>query len=226
MGLIDDDGVVLGEHPVVLDLGEQNTVGHQLDVGLLAHLIGKAHLVTHVVTEFGLHLLGNTGRHSAGCQTAWLGVADKALHSAPERQTDLGDLGGFARAGFPCNDHHLMLLNGLGDLSLLLAHRQVVRISDLGHSGQTGLIAHFGGCQISGDGLQHGGLFAFRQLLDPVQTAGKAASVEVHADRETAAQRLDRERQGMNSLNRCPEGPYRLAGSDPKERAGTVQALT
>ncbi|MNF97930.1 hypothetical protein D3C84_807740 [compost metagenome] len=51
VGLIDDDGVVLGQHAVVLDLRQQDTVSHQLDMGLLAHLIGKAHLVAHVLAE-------------------------------------------------------------------------------------------------------------------------------------------------------------------------------
>ncbi|MNR05908.1 hypothetical protein D3C85_1219590 [compost metagenome] len=51
MSLIDDDGVVLGQHAVVLDLRQQDTVSHQLDMGLLAHLIGKAHLVAHVLAE-------------------------------------------------------------------------------------------------------------------------------------------------------------------------------
>ena len=123
VGLIDDDGVVLGEHAVVLDLGQQDTVCHQLDVGLLAHLIGKAHLVTHVMPKFGLHLFGNTGRHGAGRQTPRLGVADIALDPAPQRQTDFGDLGGLARAGFTGNDHHLVLADGAGDLRLLLADR-------------------------------------------------------------------------------------------------------
>ena len=123
VGLIDDDGVVLGEHAVVLDLGQQDTVCHQLDVGLLAHLIGKAHLVTHVMPKFGLHLFGNTGRHGAGRQTPRLGVADIALDPAPQRETNLGDLGGLARAGFTGDDHHLMLADGAGDLRLLLADR-------------------------------------------------------------------------------------------------------
>ncbi|MND72751.1 hypothetical protein D3C80_643100 [compost metagenome] len=148
VGLIDDDGVVLGQHAVVLDLRQQDTVCHQLDVGLLAHLIGKAHLVTHVMPKFGLHLFGNTGRHGAGRQTPRLGVADVALDPAPQRQTDFRDLGGLARAGFTGDDHHLMFTDRLCDLRLLLADRQVVRVSDPGHARQTGLIARFGHRQI------------------------------------------------------------------------------
>ncbi|MNQ31635.1 hypothetical protein D3C85_450130 [compost metagenome] len=107
----------------MLDLGQQDTVCHQLDVGLLAHLIGKAHLVAHVVAELGLHLFRDTGRHGAGRQTPRLGVADVALDPAPQRQTDFRDLGGLARAGFTGDDHHLMLADGAGDLRLLLADR-------------------------------------------------------------------------------------------------------
>ena len=110
-------------------------------------------------------------------------MADKALDPAPEGETNFGDLGRFARTGFTGDDHHLMLLNRLGDLRLLLADRQVVRVGDPGHAGQSGLIARFGGGQIGGDGLEHRTLLALGQLLDPVKTAGETTGVEVHAGR-------------------------------------------
>lgn len=143
-----------------------------------------------------------------------------ALDPASERETNLGDLGGLARAGFTGDDHHLMLTDRLCDLRLLLADRQVVRIGDPGHTRQTGLVTRLGHRQIGCYGLQHGGLLAFRQLLDPVQTAGKTAGVKIHAGRETAAQRLDRERQGRNSLNKCPEGHIDKLGAILKSERG------
>ena len=43
--LVDEDGVVLRQPAVGLDLREQDAVGHELDRGLLADVLGEAHLV-------------------------------------------------------------------------------------------------------------------------------------------------------------------------------------
>ena len=51
MGLVDDEGVVLVEKPVLLDLRQQHAVGHQLDRGLGPHPVVEAHLVAHQGTE-------------------------------------------------------------------------------------------------------------------------------------------------------------------------------
>ena len=43
--LVDDQGVVRREQPVVLELGQQDAVGHQLDQRVLAGPVGEPHLV-------------------------------------------------------------------------------------------------------------------------------------------------------------------------------------
>ncbi|MNT64026.1 hypothetical protein D3C72_2018920 [compost metagenome] len=43
---IDNQRVVLHQQPVLLDFRQQDPVGHQLDQGVFADLIVKAHLIT------------------------------------------------------------------------------------------------------------------------------------------------------------------------------------
>ena len=76
MRLIDDNGVVLIEESVVLNLRQQNTVGHQFDLGVVRNLIVKTHFIADKLTERGLHLFGNAVRHRARRQTAWLSMTD------------------------------------------------------------------------------------------------------------------------------------------------------
>ncbi|CRZ43564.1 Uncharacterised protein [Vibrio cholerae] len=63
MRFIDNDGVVLVEETIVLDLRQQDTVSHQFDLSLIRDLIGKANFIAHKATEFGFHLFGNAVCH-------------------------------------------------------------------------------------------------------------------------------------------------------------------
>ncbi len=139
--LVDDDGVVLPELRVMVDLGQQDTVGHQLDAGIGRHLVVETHLVADQSAEFRLQLMRDARPHRARRHAARLGVADHAEHPAPQTQTYLGQLGGLARTRLAANDDHLVLFNGL---SQLLAPR---------HDGQVG------------------GVFDFGELLDTRQAA-------------------------------------------------------
>ena len=49
--LVDDQRVVLPQHPVALDLGEQDAVGHQFDEGVVAGAGGEPDLVADGVAE-------------------------------------------------------------------------------------------------------------------------------------------------------------------------------
>ena len=52
MGFIDDQGVVLTQHRVALNLSEQDAVGHHLDQGAVANLVGEANGVANVAAEW------------------------------------------------------------------------------------------------------------------------------------------------------------------------------
>ncbi len=91
VGLVDDDRVVAAQHPVALQLGEQDAVGHELHLGVLADLVGEAHGVADPVAQLGAQLLGDAGRHGAGGQAPGLRVPDERLACrGPARGTSWG----------------------------------------------------------------------------------------------------------------------------------------
>ena len=51
VGLINNQGVVFAEVAVILDFGQQNTVGHQFDIAVRRTLVGEAHLVAHPLSQ-------------------------------------------------------------------------------------------------------------------------------------------------------------------------------
>jgi hypothetical protein len=73
------------------------------------------------------HLLGDAAGHSLGRDPPGLGVADQPVDPPAGRQAELGDLGGFARAGVAGDDHHGMPLNRGDDLVLFGLDGQVLR---------------------------------------------------------------------------------------------------
>ena len=90
VSLIDDQGVVFEESTIVLDLGEQHPVRHQLDTGLGAHPIMKTDLVAHQIPEFTAQFLGDPAGQAAGGDPPRLGVADPPVQAASQVQTELG----------------------------------------------------------------------------------------------------------------------------------------
>src|SRR5690606_25337225 len=121
---VDDEGVVAAQLLVVGQFGEQDTVGHQLDPGLLADLVGEADLVADQAAERGGQFGGDPVGHGAGGQAAGLGVPDHGVAAAAGPQADLGQLGGLARAGLAGHHHDLVVADGGGDLVDPFADRQ------------------------------------------------------------------------------------------------------
>ncbi len=79
MRFIDDDGVVLHQQPILLDLGQQDPVGHQLDHGVVADMIAETHLIADAAARLGLQLFSNTVCHRSRRQTTRLGMANQAF---------------------------------------------------------------------------------------------------------------------------------------------------
>jgi hypothetical protein len=124
MGLVDDDRLVAGEIRVLAGLGQQDAVGHQLDQGVIAGLVGEAHLIAHLLAQRHLHLLGQARGHRAGRQAPRLGMPDQPAAPQAQLQAQLGQLGGFAGAGLAGHHHHLMVAQRREDLATALGHRQ------------------------------------------------------------------------------------------------------
>ncbi len=90
VGLVDDDRLVLVQEPVARGLGQQNAVGHQLDLGRVGELVLEARLKTDQTAELGAGLLGDALAHAARCQPAWLGMSDQTAIADTGLQQDLG----------------------------------------------------------------------------------------------------------------------------------------
>ncbi len=76
MGLVDDDRVVAPQVSVALHLGEQDSVGHHLDLGARARPIREPHLVADMVAQVGAELLGDPLRHGPSSDPPRLRVPD------------------------------------------------------------------------------------------------------------------------------------------------------
>ena len=107
--LVDDERVVAVEERVALNLGEQDAVGHELDLRLLARAILEADLVADLAPELALELARDASRHAGRGDATRLGHADLSLASAPRGQGDFRQLRRLPRTGRPDDDHHLVL---------------------------------------------------------------------------------------------------------------------
>ncbi len=130
VGFVDDDRVVALEVAVVLGLGQQDAVGHQLDQGVGVALVLEPHLITHQRAQRRGQFLGHPARHTARGDPPWLGVADQAMLAATDFQADLRQLRGFARAGFAGNDQHLVLEQRVLDFVALGGNRQIIVVAN------------------------------------------------------------------------------------------------
>ena len=126
MRFVEDQRVVLREPGIALRFGEQNAVGHQLDVRIFRRAVGKTNLVADVRTELAVQFLGNSRGGRACGDAARLGVADESGRSASEFEADLGNLRRLAGTGLAADDHHLIFFDQRGDLGAPAVDRQLV----------------------------------------------------------------------------------------------------
>ena len=189
VGLVDDEGVVLAQRAVGLDLGQQDAVGHQLDQRVLPGLVGEPHLVPDGVAELGLQLAGDPVGDRARCQPARLRVADLAADAAAELEADLRQLGGLARAGLPRDDHDLVLLDRRADLVLELADRQLFGVFDLGHARAARREAQLGLFDVGGDPREGG--IAVASLAGAVEPPAQPLLVARHQLGQARTQRFE-----------------------------------
>jgi hypothetical protein len=127
VGLVHDDGVVPGEEPVAVELGEQDPVGHELHVRARGRLVLEADLVADLGAEGRPDLAGDARGHAGGGNAAGLRDADHLVDSAAHGQRDLRELGGLSRAGRPGDDHDLVLVDRRRDVPQPRRDRQLGR---------------------------------------------------------------------------------------------------
>src|SRR5579859_3467286 len=136
--LVDDQRVVAAQLPVPLHLGQQDAVGHHLDLGAVAGLVGEPHLVADRRADLGAQFLGDAFGYGAGRDPPGLGVADLAGDTAAKLQADLRQLGRLPRAGLARDDDDLVVADRRGYLVLSLADREFRRIRNLKRGRQGG----------------------------------------------------------------------------------------
>ena len=100
----------------MLGLGQQNAVGHQLDIGVGAHPVGETNLVADRAADLAFELGGDAFGQGASRDATRLRMADQPIDPPPEFEANLGKLGGLARTGLAANNDDLVLANRARDL--------------------------------------------------------------------------------------------------------------
>jgi hypothetical protein len=144
VGLVDEDRVVLAQQRIGLGLGQQDAVGHQLDVAGRRDLVGEADLEADMCCRARLQFLRDAASPWRARRSAAAGCGRSGRHPTAEFEADLGQLGGLARAGFATDDHHLVLSDGLGDLGAALIDRQSAMRRRRGSGSSARLRGRFG----------------------------------------------------------------------------------
>ena len=162
--LVDDERVVAAEHPVALQLGEQDAVGHHLQQGVLSRGVGEPDLVAHERPQLGAQLLADALGDRAGGDPPGLGVTDHPLDPAAQLEADLGQLGGLAGPGLAGDDDDLVVADQRLDLVATLADRQLGRVVERL------------GCRECGPAGGHGLLPSGMPLRPPVGTGTVGAT--------------------------------------------------
>ena len=125
---INDEGVIAQQLRIMLNFGQQDTVGHQLDSRMLIGIVGKTHLKTDRFTQRHLQLFGQTRGHITRCETPRLGMTDQPTTTAARFQTQLGNLSCFPRTGFPRDHDDLMRFQQFQYFIVARRHGQFRRI--------------------------------------------------------------------------------------------------
>jgi len=128
--LVDDDRVVGGERPVALRLGEQDAVGHQLDVGVGTGMVGEADLVPDHGAQLGAELEGDARGDAAGGNAPRLRMADQAANAAAGVEADFRDLRRLAGSGLAADDDDLVLANRRGDATAFRGDGEIRWVGD------------------------------------------------------------------------------------------------
>lgn len=123
MCLVKNNGRVTLKKGVVHGLAQKHTVGHVLEEGGggVGHVL-ETNVVTDLLSELHVHLVGHTLRDRHGGDTTGLGTRD--LLSAEVGQVGvadkLGDLGRLSGSGLALHDGDLVLTEDLEELVHLL----------------------------------------------------------------------------------------------------------
>ena len=121
--LVDDQRVIAAQHAIGPDLGQQDAVGHQLDVAVAADPVVEADFIADMFSDPAVQFLREPRRHAACRKPAWLGVTDLSAQTQPCIETDLRDLRRLAGTGLATDDDDLVVLDQASDVVASLVDR-------------------------------------------------------------------------------------------------------
>ncbi len=88
MRFVNNDSVVLHQQAVLLDLCQQDTVGHQFDHRVITDVIAESDFIPDATARLRFQLFRDPVRHRSCRQTTRLGMADQPFNPAPQLHTD------------------------------------------------------------------------------------------------------------------------------------------
>ena len=135
VGLVDNDRVVGAKQRIVMDLHQEDPIGHNLQKGIARGPVVEADLVTDRPADLFPHLFGDPTGDGGRRDPSRLGTADQASEPATRFQAHLRDLGGLPGACLPGDDDDGMSPDGGDDILLSLQDRQGRRIGNPGKTG-------------------------------------------------------------------------------------------
>ena len=107
-----------------LRLGQQHTVGHDLDTGLGIGLVAEADFATDIAAVGPLQLCGYAAGDGEGGDAARLSDGDTGFLTSTCFEADFGQLSALSRAGFAGDDNDGVFLDCGEDLILVAADGQ------------------------------------------------------------------------------------------------------
>ncbi len=139
MGLVDDDDLIVAQELVPRELGEEDSVGHHLDAGLVGDLRREADLIADRAAEVFAEFVGDAFGDGACGDAPWPRVSDHPLDAEAELEADLRRRRRLARTGLTGDDDDLVVADRLGDLILSRTDWRLRRVGDGDGVGRAGL---------------------------------------------------------------------------------------
>ena len=130
MRLVNDDAVIFGQQRVALRLGQQDTVGHQLDVGLRSGAVIETNSAADLAAPIDIQFFCDATGNGKCRDSARLGATNLCLNAQPRFKAHLGNLRRLARTRFTRDDDDLMCADGGDDVVFPRRDGQIRRIAN------------------------------------------------------------------------------------------------
>ena len=131
MRFIDNNRVVSAQVSIGLRFGQKNPIGHQFQIRIFGGAIFEPDFITDSPTQILPEFFGNPAGIRHGRNAARLGMSDNAVDAPSRCQAELGQLRGFAGAGFTGYNDHRLPAYGLNDFVFFGGYRELFVVTEL-----------------------------------------------------------------------------------------------